>query len=193
MKIMHTMASEVHANRRKRRFYSAELKTQVMQECRQPGASIASVALSHGINAHIVHRWLREGVFPGCLQTAGLNQLTSRQNVREKKHARRGASGGLTGAFIKEKQQAKPRPLKVTLLTRSSSTAEVTNSSQLQAHTWIEKYSKTKRPRFASPYMIGFVKDLTQSTDIGMYVLSGCMFLSALLVIVAIPARWVNR
>ena len=32
IKIMHTMASEVHANRRKRRFYSADLKTQVMQE-----------------------------------------------------------------------------------------------------------------------------------------------------------------
>jgi transposase len=31
-----------------------------MQECRQSGASVAGVALSHGINANIVHRWLRE-------------------------------------------------------------------------------------------------------------------------------------
>ncbi|NDP41044.1 MAG: transposase, partial [Rhodoferax sp.] len=61
MKIMHTMASEAHANRPKRRYYSAELKTQVMQECRQSGSSVAGVALSHGINANIVHRWLREG------------------------------------------------------------------------------------------------------------------------------------
>ena len=60
MKIMHTMASEAPANRRKRRFYSPELKNQVMQECRQSGASVAGVALSHGINANIVHRWLRE-------------------------------------------------------------------------------------------------------------------------------------
>lgn len=60
MKIMHTMASEAPANRPKRRFYSPELKTQVMQECRQGGASVAGVALSHGINANIVHRWLRE-------------------------------------------------------------------------------------------------------------------------------------
>ena len=59
-KIMHTMASEAHANRPKRRVYSTELKIQVAQECRQPGASIAGVALSHGINANIVHRWLRE-------------------------------------------------------------------------------------------------------------------------------------
>ena len=60
MKIMHTMASEAQANRPKRRFYSAELKAQVMWECRQSGASVAGVALSHGINANIVHRWLRE-------------------------------------------------------------------------------------------------------------------------------------
>ncbi|UUZ69749.1 transposase [Polaromonas sp. P2-4] len=60
MKIMHTMASEANANRPKRRFYSPELKAQVMQECRQSGASVAGVALSHGINANIVHRWLRE-------------------------------------------------------------------------------------------------------------------------------------
>ena len=60
MKIMHTMASEAHANRPTRRFYSPEFKTQVKQECRQSGASVAGVALSHGINANIVHRWLRE-------------------------------------------------------------------------------------------------------------------------------------
>ncbi len=60
MKIMHTMASEAPANRPTRRFYSPELKTQVRQECRQSGASVAGVALSHGINANIVHRWLRE-------------------------------------------------------------------------------------------------------------------------------------
>ena len=60
MKIMHTMASEAPANRPQRRFYSPQLKGQVTQECRQSGASVAGVALSHGINANIVHRWLRE-------------------------------------------------------------------------------------------------------------------------------------
>ena len=60
MKIMHTMASEAPANRPQRRFYSPELKVQVTQQCRQSGASVAGVALSHGINANIVHRWLRE-------------------------------------------------------------------------------------------------------------------------------------
>ena len=60
MKIMHTMASEANASRPQRRFYSPQLKFQVTQECRQSGASVAGVALSHGINANIVHRWLRE-------------------------------------------------------------------------------------------------------------------------------------
>ena len=60
MKIMHTMASEVPAPRPKRRFHSPQLKAQVTQECRRSGASVAGVALAHGLNANIVHRWLRE-------------------------------------------------------------------------------------------------------------------------------------
>ena len=60
MKIMHTMASQAHVSRPQRRFYSAEFKARVRKECRQSGASVAGVALSHGINANIVHRWLRE-------------------------------------------------------------------------------------------------------------------------------------
>jgi transposase len=60
MKIMHTMASESRTKVPKRRFYSPELKLQVVRECTKPGASIAAVALRHTINANIVHRWLRE-------------------------------------------------------------------------------------------------------------------------------------
>jgi transposase-like protein len=60
MKIMHTMASEAIAGRPKRRFYSPELKTQVVAQCQTDGTSVAGVALAHGINANIVHRWLRE-------------------------------------------------------------------------------------------------------------------------------------
>ena len=42
---------------RKRRRYSRELKDQIIAECAVPGASVAKVALSHGINANIVHGW----------------------------------------------------------------------------------------------------------------------------------------
>ncbi len=58
MKIVHTSSNGVDAPGAKRRYYSPELKTQVIQECRQVDASIARVALAHGINANIVHRWL---------------------------------------------------------------------------------------------------------------------------------------
>ena len=61
MKIMHTMACEANAPTPKRRSYSPELKSQVVAQTQVPGASVAGVALAHGINANIVHRWLREG------------------------------------------------------------------------------------------------------------------------------------
>jgi transposase len=41
----------------KRRQYSAELKARVVAECDEAGASVARVAMSHGINANIVHGW----------------------------------------------------------------------------------------------------------------------------------------
>ena len=55
------MASE---SRPRRKRHSAELKAQVLAECAVPGASVARVAMSHGINANVVHRWrqlVREG------------------------------------------------------------------------------------------------------------------------------------
>ncbi len=58
MNIVHTMASE--ARTPKRRYYSPELKLQVVAACAQAGASIAGVAMQHGVNANVVHRWLRE-------------------------------------------------------------------------------------------------------------------------------------
>jgi D-galactonate transporter len=46
---------------------------------------------------------------------------------------------------------------------------------------------------FVSPYMMGFIKDLTQSTSIGMYVLAACMFLVAVLTLAGVPAKLVNK
>ena len=40
-----------------RRRYSLEVKAQVMAECDAPGASVAKVAMSHGINTNVVHGW----------------------------------------------------------------------------------------------------------------------------------------
>ena len=56
-----TMASDKVVRRRR---YGAEVKAQVLAECAAPGASVAKVAMAHGINANVVHRWrqlAREG------------------------------------------------------------------------------------------------------------------------------------
>jgi transposase len=48
------MASDRAGTRRR---YDDEHKAQVIAECNAPGASVAKVAMSHGINANVVHRW----------------------------------------------------------------------------------------------------------------------------------------
>ena len=48
------MTSEKTAKRRR---YSAEFKAQVVAQCDAPGTSVAKVAMSHGINANVVHGW----------------------------------------------------------------------------------------------------------------------------------------
>ena len=45
------------ANRRR---HAGELKRRVLDECAQPGASVARVALANGLNANLVHKWRRE-------------------------------------------------------------------------------------------------------------------------------------
>lgn len=42
-----------------RRRHSAEFKARVLAECAQPGASVAGVALANGVNANMVHKWMR--------------------------------------------------------------------------------------------------------------------------------------
>ena len=48
------------AKKKTRRRHSAELKQQIIAQCAEPGASVASIALSHGINANVLHKWRRE-------------------------------------------------------------------------------------------------------------------------------------
>lgn len=56
------------AKRETRRKHDAELKRQVLAECAEPGASVARVALSHGLNANLVHKWRRHAA--GAAQPA---------------------------------------------------------------------------------------------------------------------------
>ena len=40
-----------------RRRHSAQLKALVLEQCAVSGASVAKVAMSHGLNANVVHGW----------------------------------------------------------------------------------------------------------------------------------------
>ena len=40
-----------------RRHHSDEFKAQVLAACDEPGASISGIALAHGLNANLVHKW----------------------------------------------------------------------------------------------------------------------------------------
>lgn len=46
--------------RRTKRKYSAETKAELLAACTAPGASIAAVASANGMNANVLHRWLKE-------------------------------------------------------------------------------------------------------------------------------------
>lgn len=44
--------------RSQRRVHGAEFKSQVLAECQQPGASVAAIALAHGLNVNLLRKWL---------------------------------------------------------------------------------------------------------------------------------------
>ena len=46
------------ANKRTRRSYAPEFKRDVVAQCLVPGASVSGIALSHGINANVIRKWL---------------------------------------------------------------------------------------------------------------------------------------
>ena len=74
-----------------RRSYSSFFKAQVIQECAQPGASIASIARSHSLNANLVHKWIRiqaqkttalqPAFIPLPMQLAGANSPAASSNI----------------------------------------------------------------------------------------------------------------
>ena len=46
--------------RRRRRRHSAEFKAEAVAACRQPGISIAAIALARSVNANLLRRWVVE-------------------------------------------------------------------------------------------------------------------------------------
>ena len=50
---------------RTRRTYALQFKRDVVAQCLKPRASVSAIALSHGINANVIRKWL-----PRCASTA---------------------------------------------------------------------------------------------------------------------------
>ena len=67
---MNTIEQTVSAGRRCRRRYSAEFKSDVVEACLRPGVSMAAVALSHGLNANLLRRWVVEAEQAGSARVS---------------------------------------------------------------------------------------------------------------------------
>lgn len=64
--------------RRTRRTHSEEFKRSLIEACGHPGASVAGVALTNGINANQLRRWMRErGIEPPALSCLPLRVAAS--------------------------------------------------------------------------------------------------------------------
>ena len=54
---MYTLEDSKQSSRRR---HGPALRAQVLAEGAQPDASVASIAMAHGLNANLVHKWRRE-------------------------------------------------------------------------------------------------------------------------------------
>ena len=68
---------------RQRSSYPKPFKAQVVQECLQPGASVSSVAIRHGINANVIRKWLPlyRDQLPAALPEFGPGRVTPKRPV----------------------------------------------------------------------------------------------------------------
>jgi transposase-like protein len=49
-----------YSARRTHRTYTPHFKAELVAACQKPGMSIAALAGQHGMNANVLHRWLKE-------------------------------------------------------------------------------------------------------------------------------------
>jgi transposase-like protein len=71
----------VKGGRIRRRRHSEEFKTQVVAACRQPGVSIAAVALANGLNANLLRRWVAHSETHGARTVPGVAPVVAANGV----------------------------------------------------------------------------------------------------------------
>lgn len=74
--------------RRRRRLHSDEFKADAVAACMQPGMSMAAVAMSRGVNANLLRRWVR------------LAEGQPEPRTQERRPAAAAASSAQTPAFM---------------------------------------------------------------------------------------------
>lgn len=72
--IVHTILKDAeisrYSTRRTHRIYTPEFKAELVAACQQPGAFVAALAGQQGMNANVLHRWLKEHQRSGWHQLA---------------------------------------------------------------------------------------------------------------------------
>lgn len=74
-KISGALAAPV-AKRMTRRTYPRQFKREVVAQCLVPGASVSAIALSHGINANVIRKWLPQRDSRAATAPAGMLPVT---------------------------------------------------------------------------------------------------------------------
>ena len=59
-----------------RRTYPLQFKREVVAQCLVPGASVSAIALSHGINANVIRKWLPQADLRATTGTAAMLPVT---------------------------------------------------------------------------------------------------------------------
>ena len=105
------MAQEAEISRRAKRLthrtYSAQFKAELVAACQVPGASIAALAGQNGMNANVLHRWLKE------YQREGRHQLKPAQSSTSSLPAPAFMPLSLPSAALRSEE--KPAPIVVEL------------------------------------------------------------------------------
>ena len=57
---VNTKGQLIETGRRRRRVHSEHFRAEAVGACQQPGVSIAAVALARGLNASMLHRWVKK-------------------------------------------------------------------------------------------------------------------------------------
>ena len=79
-----TISNQAGGARRRRRLHSDEFKADAVAACTQPGVSMAAVALSRGVNANLLRRWVREAELRSTSKTSMIEGKRSTNRVLER-------------------------------------------------------------------------------------------------------------